>query len=172
VGGGSGPRRRDYQLSAPNYQLTAKLTDFGIGQVVSEEFLKGITRAGFTQTIMSDSSSSRTGTQLYMAPELLAGKPASTRSDLYSLGAVLFQLVVCDFSKPVTTDWWREVADPLVREDLEHCFAGNPQERFAGAAQLAKNLRSLPQRRIAREERLRVERSAQFRRKTALVLFG
>jgi serine/threonine protein kinase len=54
-----------------------KLTDFGIGQVVSEESLKGITRAGFTQTILGSSSTSHTGTQLYMAPELLAGKPAS-----------------------------------------------------------------------------------------------
>jgi tRNA A-37 threonylcarbamoyl transferase component Bud32 len=59
-------------------EIRVKLTDFGIGQVVSEEFLKGITRAGFTQTILSDSSSSHTGTQIYMAPELMAGKPAST----------------------------------------------------------------------------------------------
>jgi serine/threonine protein kinase len=77
---------RDAQPSTLNSQPLVKLTDFGIGQVVSEEYLKGITRAGFTQTILSDSSSSHTGTQLYMAPELLAGKPVSTRSDIYSLG--------------------------------------------------------------------------------------
>src|SRR5207248_322033 len=50
----------------PQEGVSVKLTDFGIGQVVSEECLKGITRAGFTQTILSDSSSSHTGTQLYM----------------------------------------------------------------------------------------------------------
>src|SRR5262249_45231816 len=49
--------------------VAAKLTDFGIGQVVSEDYLAGLTRAGFTETIMSDSSTSHTGTQLYMAPE-------------------------------------------------------------------------------------------------------
>lgn len=48
------------------------------------ESLKGITRAGFTQTILGASSTSNTGTQLYMAPELVAGKPASIRSDIYS----------------------------------------------------------------------------------------
>jgi WD40 repeat protein/class 3 adenylate cyclase/tRNA A-37 threonylcarbamoyl transferase component Bud32 len=130
-------------------EVRVKLTDFGIGQVESEESLKGITRAGFTQTIMSDSSSSRTGTQLYMAPELLAGKPASTRSDIYSLGVVLYQLLAGDFARPVTTDWAEAIADPLLRDDLKHCFAGNPNDRFAGAGQLAKSLRTVPDRQAA-----------------------
>ena len=51
-----------------NPKLEVKLTDFGIGQVMSEESLQGITRAGFTQTILGSSSTSHTGTQLYMAP--------------------------------------------------------------------------------------------------------
>jgi WD40 repeat protein/class 3 adenylate cyclase len=146
------------------YEVVAKLTDFGIGQVVSEEYLSGITRAGFTQTMMSDSSSSHTGTQLYMAPELLAGKPGSTRSDIYSLGVVLFQLLVGDFAQPVTTDWWKQISDPLLRDDLEHCFAGNPQERFAGAGQLAKNLRALPERQAALVRQQNREAAARKRR--------
>ena len=105
--------------------VTAKLTDFGIGQVLSEEYLAGMTRAGFTQTMMG-SSSSATGTQLYMAPELLAGQPASARSDIYSLGVVLYQLLIGDFSKAVTIDWARRIEDPLLREDLVKCFAGDP----------------------------------------------
>ena len=144
-----------------------KLTDFGIGQVVSDEYLSGITRAGFTQTMMSDSSTSHTGTQLYLAPELLAGKPASTRSDIYSLGVVLYQLLVGDFSRPVTTDWANEVSDPLLRDDLKHCFAGNPRDRFAGAGQLAKHLRALPERRaaLAREQaELAARERAAYRR--------
>ncbi|MBI4664542.1 MAG: protein kinase [Verrucomicrobia bacterium] len=129
--------------------LRIKLTDFGIGQVVSEEFLAGVTRAGFTQTMVGSGTSSQTGTQLYMAPELLAGKPASTRSDIYSIGVVLYQLLVGDFARPVTTDWSRDIGDPLLRDDLSHCFAGSPQERFESAGQLAKNLRALPERRAA-----------------------
>ena len=137
------------QLSTLNAQPTAKLTDFGIGQVVSEEALKGVTKAGFTQTIVAESSSPQTGSQLYMAPELLAGKPATTRSDIYSLGVVLYQVLVGDFTRPITTDWQQEVTDPLLGDDLKHCFAGNPRDRFAGAGQLAKNLRALPERRAA-----------------------
>jgi WD40 repeat protein/serine/threonine protein kinase/class 3 adenylate cyclase len=150
-------------------EIRVKLTDFGIGQVVSEESLQGITRAGFTQTIMSDSSSSRTGTQLYMAPELLAGKPASTRSDLYSLGVVLYQMLVADFTRPVAVDWANDIADPLLREDLRHCFAGNPQERFAGAAQLARHLRALPERRVDLAERSRAERRRTVAKLAAVV---
>ena len=126
-----------------------KLTDFGIGQVISQDALAGVTRMGFTQTLLSPGSSSQTGTQLYMAPELVAGYPATTRADIYSLGVVLYQMLVEDFSRPVTTDWWKSVPDPLLRADLELCFAGNPTDRFAGAGQLAKQLRSLPDRRIA-----------------------
>jgi WD40 repeat protein/serine/threonine protein kinase/class 3 adenylate cyclase len=154
-----------------------KLTDFGIGQVVSEEYLKGITRAGFTQTLMADSSSSRTGTQLYMAPELLAGKPASIRSDIYSLGVVLYQLLVRDLSRPVTTDWAADIEDRLLLEDLQHCFAGKPEERFAGVGLLARNVRQLSQRRaeVARQlnEQAARERAAYRRgmlRTTALAI--
>ncbi|MEA3212731.1 MAG: hypothetical protein QOE70_5788 [Chthoniobacter sp.] len=131
-----------------NAGIHVHLTDFGIGHVVSEEALAGVTRLGFTQTII-ESASSQSGTQLYMAPELFAGKPASIRSDIYALGVVLFQLLTGDLTRPVTTDWTKQIIEPLLREDLEKCFAGNPQERFAGAGQLAGNLRALEQRRAS-----------------------
>ena len=136
--------------SPARLRVQAKLTDFGIGQVVSEEALKGVTKAGFTQTIVAESSS-HSGTQMYMAPELIAGKAASTRSDIYSLGVVLYQLLVGDFKRPLTTDWAEHIADPLLRDDLKHCFAGNPHDRFPGAGQLAKQLRQLPERRAELE---------------------
>jgi serine/threonine protein kinase len=151
-------------------RLEVKLTDFGIGQVLSQEYLAGMTRAGFTETVLSDSSSSKTGTQLYMAPELLAGKPASIRSDIYSLGVVLFQLLVGDFTRPLTTDWEKMIGEPLLREDLKRCFAGNPQERFAGAAQLAANLRMLGNRQTELAERQNAERQAQQRKKIWVAL--
>ncbi len=134
-------------------EVRVRLTDFGIGQVVSEELLKGITCAGFTQTTIAGHTSSAAGTQLYMAPELLAGKTASTRSDLYSLGVVLYQLLAGDFSRPITTDWAKNVSDPLLREDLELCFAGQPQERWERVEMLAKSIRNLPERRVERRRR-------------------
>ncbi|HEY5910816.1 MAG TPA: serine/threonine-protein kinase, partial [Verrucomicrobiae bacterium] len=154
----------DSQPSTLNPQLSVKLTDFGIGQVTSEDVLKEVTRAGFTQTLLSPSSS-HVGTQLYMAPELLAGKPASTRSDIYSLGVVLYQMVVGDFRKPLTSDWPRHVQDALLREDLENCFAGAPEERFAAAGLLAEQLRSHPKRQEAAAQQQRQQQVAARRRR-------
>jgi serine/threonine protein kinase len=102
-------------------KVRVKLTDFGVAQVVAPEILAGVTRMGFTQ---ATTGSSNTGTPMYMAPEILAGQPASTRSDIYSLGVVLYQLVTADLRRPATMDWGREVTDPLLREDLAKCLAG------------------------------------------------
>ncbi len=147
--------------------VAAKLTDFGIGQVLSEEYLAGVTRAGFTETLIGSGSSSQTGTQLYMAPELLAGQPASIQSDIYSLGVVLYQLIAGDFTIPVTMDWADRITDPLLREDLKRCFAGNPQQRFAGTGELASRLRGFPERRaeLARQQaELAAREHAAYRR--------
>ena len=130
-----------------NGSIRAKLTDFGIGKVLSEEVLTGITRLGFTETI--DSSGSQSGTQMYMAPEIIVGQQATTQSDIYSLGIVLYQLLIGDFSRPLTTDWDEEVTDLLLRDDLRHCFSRDPQKRFAAAKQLAEKLRTMPERQAA-----------------------
>jgi len=151
------------QLSTPHPQLSVKLTDFGIGQIVSDEALGDLTKAGFTQTMLGSTTGSYSGTRLYMAPELLAGQKASPRSDIYSLGVVLYQLATGDLGRPLTTDWARHIPDPLLREDLEQCFAGDPGERVTAASLLAKNLRSMP----ARQADLERQRSAQKERERA-----
>jgi serine/threonine protein kinase/class 3 adenylate cyclase/tetratricopeptide (TPR) repeat protein len=155
---GSSPNRKS-QIA--NRKFEVKLTDFGIGQVVSQEALAGLTRMGFTQTMVGPGSSSHTGTQMYMAPELLAGQTASVHSDIYSLGVVLYQLLIGDFQQPLTIEWARRIDNPLLREDLERCLAGKPQERFDGAAELGSRLRSLETR---MSQRAAEERTA-FRRK-------
>jgi serine/threonine-protein kinase len=53
--------------------IHAYLTDFGIGQVASEEVLSGPTHGAFKQTM--EGSSSRSGAHLYLAPELFSGRP-------------------------------------------------------------------------------------------------
>ena len=151
------------------FSVQVRLTDFGIGQLMDREALEraGITATGFTETASAMTGlSSRTGTRLYMAPELLAGRPPSIQSDIYSLGVLLYQLIVGDLSQPMTTDWERHVPDPLLRDDLRHCLAGNPSDRFASASELARQLRSLPHRR----GRLWMKRFAQAAAVTVFVV--
>ena len=145
--------------------IHAYLTDFGIGQIISDEIRSQLSVSGFSQAGLE--SASLSGTQLYMAPELFWGKPASIRSDIYALGVVVYQLLAGDFSRPVTTDWAKQIKDPLLREDLEKCFAGDPQERFASAGQLASQLRSLAGRSAAFDRR-----QAAYRRGVTITLIG
>lgn len=79
--------------------VRVKLSDFGIGQVLSKELLARVTQGGFTMTM--DRKDSPSWTHLYLAPELLSGKPASPQSDIYSVGVVLYQLLCNDFSLSV-----------------------------------------------------------------------
>ncbi len=114
------------------------------------------------------------GTLPYLAPERLAGLPASVKSDIYSLGVLLYQLVVSDLSRPLAPGWERAVDDPLLRADIAACADTDPQHRLGDAAELARRLRTLPERRfaaqqqteaIAREQRLHTLRSRRQRRR-------
>jgi serine/threonine-protein kinase len=55
------------------------MVDFGIARIIGEP---GITQQG---TLL--------GTPNYMSPEMIAGKPVDARSDLYSAGVLLYQIL-------------------------------------------------------------------------------
>ena len=95
----------------------------------------------------------------YMSPEQILGEPADPRSDLFSLGVVLYELLSGrrPFDGPderTTTQRIRhDAAAPLarsvpgVRASLEravqHCLAKMPSDRFRSAAELAGALGSV-----------------------------
>ncbi|MEO6061407.1 MAG: serine/threonine-protein kinase [Thermoflexales bacterium] len=60
-----------------------RLADFGIAKIIDES-------ANAQQLSLPDST---IGTAAYMSPEQAAGKPVEARSDIYSLGAVLYEMV-------------------------------------------------------------------------------
>src|SRR5688572_19505670 len=67
---------------------TVKITDFGLARAFDD--------ARFTQTGFI------TGTPLYMSPEQARGEPLDARSDLFSLGSVLY--VLCTRQPPFNAD--------------------------------------------------------------------
>jgi eukaryotic-like serine/threonine-protein kinase len=61
----------------------ALVADFGIGKALSSVGSGGVTQAGMS-----------VGTPAYMSPEQAAGESVDGRSDLYSLGCVLYEMLV------------------------------------------------------------------------------
>jgi serine/threonine protein kinase/WD40 repeat protein len=161
------------------------ISDFGIGHLAAEELVRTAAAARTFTFTLQDIQHTQTlsGTMFYLAPELMAGTPATARSDIYSLGVVLWQLLVGDLHAPLDpTHWAAKVTDPLLREDLMRCLTGQPEHRWPSAGGLAASLRSLESRRLAearqREEMNRRVRAA-YRRGiwrtaaiAALVLIG
>ncbi len=126
-----------------------RLVDFGAGTVTgaaraASNGISGLPSSG-------DLDAAPYGTARYMAPELLDGAPATTACDIYSLGVLLHQMVVGDFTRVLTPDWAHEVEDPLLRIDIAEAAARDPGSRLASAAALAERLETLEARRHADE---------------------
>jgi eukaryotic-like serine/threonine-protein kinase len=139
-----------------------KLCDFGSGGVLDPRRLEnlGITRMGFTRTILDIGTDSTSGTPLYLAPEVLAGQPFTVQADIFALGVILYQVVVGDFRRGLAPGWEAEVADELLREDIAAAAAGNPARRLPDPSLLATRLRTLEQRRTERQHQLERARQA------------
>jgi serine/threonine protein kinase/WD40 repeat protein len=136
--------------SAGQGALHVMIADFGIGQIVADELLREGTRLGFTRTVADLQRSHISGTLMYMAPEVFERNAATARSDIYSLGVVLWQLLIANLNTALdAADWSARISDPLLRADLARCLAGSPEKRWASAGELAASLRALPARRDA-----------------------
>lgn len=70
---------------------TAKILDFGVARI--RELAPDDTTTATLAEAPRSQAGQVSGTPAYMAPEQLMGRPASVRSDLYSLGMLLFELV-------------------------------------------------------------------------------
>ena len=101
---------------------TLKLADFGLARQATDVHL---TRAG---TAM--------GTPVYMAPEQLQGAEADERSDVYSLGLVIHELIAGRLPEA-----GHALAAPLaLRPVLERALEAEPVERYQSAGEMAADL--------------------------------
>lgn len=99
------------------------------------------------------------GTVGYMSPEQVRGKPADHRSDIFSLGAILFELFsgVRAFhhdsaietmtailkEDPPETEGTAKKIPPGLDRIIRHCLEKNPEERFQSARDVGFDLASL-----------------------------
>jgi serine/threonine protein kinase/tetratricopeptide (TPR) repeat protein len=126
------------------------------------------------------------GTPLYLAPEVLAGEPPTTRSDIYSVGVLHFHLLTGAY--PCTADdldglraahadgvrtWLRDLRadlpDALI-ESIEHALDPDPARRFATAGEMERALTGVSQASALRPEP-RLTRSRVFGFGVAAAIF-
>ena len=124
----------------------AKLTDFGVAHVPS---------SNMTQT------GAALGSPKYMSPEQVTGQAIDPRSDIFSLGAVLYEMLArrTPFEHPGDTNVWsllHRIAGqphrPVTEHDaevpaifnriLDRALAKNPVDRYQRAGDLANELRN------------------------------
>jgi serine/threonine protein kinase len=114
-----------------------RITDFGL-TIAAEDIIQAAEIAG---------------TPAYMAPEQLAGKGATVRSDIYSLGLILYETYTGkkaftartlaelreqkETYTPRAPSEIREGIDPVVERVIRRCMERDPNARPASVAQVA-----------------------------------
>src|SRR5215467_212855 len=117
-----------------------RITDFGL--------------AGLAASMQGEDA--RAGTPAYMAPEQLAGKEVTTKSDIYSLGLILYEILTGKRAFEAST--LQELVrlresgtitnpstlvrdlDPLIESVILRCLEADPDKRPASALQVAAAL--------------------------------
>ncbi len=125
---------------------SVKVADFGIARAISDHSEQNLTKTG---SVM--------GTATYFSPEQARGAPVDPRSDLYSLGCVLYEMTTgqAPFAgESAVAIAYKHVQenpvpprqiDPALPETLEaitlKCLAKNPANRYPSAHDLRADLR-------------------------------
>jgi serine/threonine protein phosphatase PrpC len=121
-----------------------RIMDFGIAKFEGQ---RRLTFGGFTPTM---------GTPDYMAPEQVKGKRGDPRTDVYSLGAILYEMVTGSVpfeganpfiimnsritGDPVAPRKRNENISPQVEEIILHAMSRNPQDRYPSALAMKAEL--------------------------------
>jgi len=129
----------------------AKITDFGI--------------AKFAVTQLTTPGEA-IGTPSYMSPEQIAGDPLDGRSDLFSLGIILYFMLVgqkpfngehattvmfnITYKEPLPLTQLNPLLDPQLNRIIERALAKRPADRYQNGTEFADDLENLTQGRTLR----------------------
>ncbi|HEY5535137.1 MAG TPA: serine/threonine-protein kinase [Ignavibacteria bacterium] len=86
---------------------TPKILDFGVAKMLQKEVR--ITKAG-----------TKMGSLLYMSPEQVLGLDVDVRSDIYSLGVVLFEILTASLPYDLSSDNEYEIMEAIIKYPLKN----------------------------------------------------
>jgi serine/threonine protein kinase len=131
-----------------------KILDFGVAVLVEPD---AATAGTATITVDGAELSRVAGTAMYMAPEQARGLRADHRSDIFSFGSVLYEMIagvspfrrdtVADTLSAILNEEPQELGDARVAPGLErivrHCVEKKPEDRFQHARDLVFSLQTV-----------------------------
>jgi eukaryotic-like serine/threonine-protein kinase len=135
-----------------------KILDFGLAKLTQPDFTQ--TQSNIVTRRVETDPGSVMGTVSYMSPEQLKGLDVDPRSDIFSLGSVLYEMLAGQ--GPFYRESVAETMSAILKEDppdlsranktvsqdferlINHCLEKNPEARFHSARDLAFALDALP----------------------------
>src|SRR6184192_3901486 len=151
-----------------------KVLDFGIAKLAESAFAKAAADGAGSMTLADTNLGALLGTVRYMSPEQACGAPVNRRTDIWSLGAVLYEMVAGH--APFTGDTPGEVMSSILEKEpppLTRYIARAPAElqqivsktlrkdrteRYQSAGEMLQELKNL---------RRKLESKAELERSTA-----
>jgi eukaryotic-like serine/threonine-protein kinase len=118
-------------LKPSNIMLTragVKVLDLGVAKFAPD----GAQAASAGESIL--------GTRVYMAPEQVAGLKCDARSDIYSLGLILCEMLTGKRAFDTSSETPNNPESAALRRVIRKCVASDPEERWQSAEDLATNL--------------------------------
>jgi serine/threonine protein kinase len=151
-----------------------KILDFGLAKLThAKDSLPGRTNLSTTQ---GTEPGAVLGTLGYMAPEQLRGRPADSRSDIFSFGAILYEMLsgkrafrgdsAADTMSAVLRDDPPDLSltdqsiSPGLERIVRHCLEKDPEQRFQSAQDLAFDLEALSSASLVVSNAIRVPASS------------